>query len=595
MPSDFPWHAGVSIKTHNENSIQDRFEHVFDSLLEENHAKPAYIEGHPLDESFEGSLLSSKDSGYRSRSTTPVATSIATATVLYEDRGKLDFSRTQNFAPFLMYADTPRDSIIFDNPFSPYQSNLPPLMVTRVPGSNQGNQAVVKSRCLHPDCGRLFKNLEAHMLTRQSERPEKCPIESCEWHRKGFVRKYDRNRHTLTHFKGKLVCIFCPGAGSASQTSFNRADVFKRHLISVHGAEPTPPHTRKKVMTVPQNSSSATVVTEGGKCSSCFVTIYNAQEFYEHVDLCVLLHVLQGQGSSQAIDQQQSTESTRAPKEIKDVQQSAGTNNKAVFGDSSVRQLDGAKKDGMDSGDWNSPYRAASSLETSHKRSVSEAQMTTRELAKSSGSDHAEPADIAPMRVSHKFFKPDQSQVLSIPTMHNEGSLKATAGLEEVLSQDYDRTPSITSGSESDESQHSIIHNSFEIAVLHSRHQMMAKCMQEVYAIFDQLWAPNTRTHATSASDSGLQNSQSTESAVTSGGARGVKRRRGDRDTSPPDGRRRKRIDNSETPLAVDDESQPFACPLHKYDPEKYSCNNITGSKFRACMGPGFPTIARLK
>jgi hypothetical protein len=84
------------------------------------------------------------------------------------------------------------------------------------------------------------------MLTHQNERPEKCPITTCEYHVKGFARKYDKNRHTLTHYKGTMVCGFCPGSGSAAEKSFNRADVFKRHLTTVHGVEQNPPNSRKK-------------------------------------------------------------------------------------------------------------------------------------------------------------------------------------------------------------------------------------------------------------------------------------------------------------------------------------------------------------
>lgn len=70
-----------------------------------------------------------------------------------------------------------------------------------------------RGRCPKPDCGRLFKDLKAHMLTHQSERPEKCPIVTCEYHVKGFARKYDKSRHTLTHYKGwypfiKKTCQF---------------------------------------------------------------------------------------------------------------------------------------------------------------------------------------------------------------------------------------------------------------------------------------------------------------------------------------------------------------------------------------------------
>lgn len=104
--------------------------------------------------------------------------------------------------------------------------------------SNDDN---TKGRCPHPDCGQAVKDLKAHMLTHQSDRPEKCPIVSCEYHIRGFARKYDKNRHVLIHLKSTIVCGFCPGSGSPEK-SFNRADVFKRHLISVHGVEQTHPN-----------------------------------------------------------------------------------------------------------------------------------------------------------------------------------------------------------------------------------------------------------------------------------------------------------------------------------------------------------------
>ncbi|KAJ8125683.1 hypothetical protein O1611_g7955 [Lasiodiplodia mahajangana] len=140
-----------------------------------------------------------------------------------------------------------------------------------------------RNRCPHPDCGRVFKDLTAHMLTHQEERPEKCPIETCEYHTKGFARKYDKNRHALTHYKGTMVCPFCPGPGTPYEKAFNRADVFKRHLTAVHNVEQTPPNSRKMIIT---GSSSR----NGGdaKCSICQTRFSTAQEFYEHLDDCVL-------------------------------------------------------------------------------------------------------------------------------------------------------------------------------------------------------------------------------------------------------------------------------------------------------------------
>ncbi|OBR05129.1 Zinc finger protein [Colletotrichum higginsianum IMI 349063] len=140
-----------------------------------------------------------------------------------------------------------------------------------------------RTRCPHPDCGRVFKDLAAHMLTHQEERPEKCPIETCEYHTKGFARKYDKNRHALTHYKGTMVCPFCPGVGTAYEKAFNRADVFKRHLTSVHNVEQTPPNSRKLII-----GGSGNIHSDGAKCSICRGYFGTAQEFYEHLDDCVL-------------------------------------------------------------------------------------------------------------------------------------------------------------------------------------------------------------------------------------------------------------------------------------------------------------------
>lgn len=160
-----------------------------------------------------------------------------------------------------------------------------------------------KGRCPHPDCGRVFKDLKAHMLTHQSERPEKCPILNCEYNQKGFARKYDKNRHTLTHYKGTMVCGFCPGSGSSVEKSFNRADVFKRHLTSVHGVEQTAPNSRKRSPTTSNTKTLGYSQEATGKCSTCSATFSNAQDFYEHLDDCVL-RVVQQEEPSEAINQQ---------------------------------------------------------------------------------------------------------------------------------------------------------------------------------------------------------------------------------------------------------------------------------------------------
>lgn len=151
----------------------------------------------------------------------------------------------------------------------------------------------------------MFKDLKAHMLVHQSHRPEKCPIPTCDYHIKGFARKYDKNRHILTHYKGTMVCGFCPGSGSAAEKSFNRADVFKRHLTSAHGVEQTPPNSRKKTSAAGKVNSaeklSGHVVDVTGKCSTCSETFNNAQDFYEHLDDCVL-RIVQQEDPSEPIN-----------------------------------------------------------------------------------------------------------------------------------------------------------------------------------------------------------------------------------------------------------------------------------------------------
>ena len=98
-----------------------------------------------------------------------------------------------------------------------------------------------------------------------------------------------------------LFRSFCPGSGSAAEKSFNRADVFKRHLTSVHGVEQTPPNARRKSPTT-LSSKRAFGRDVSGMCSTCGVTFASAQDFYEHLDDCVL-RVVQQADPSEAINE----------------------------------------------------------------------------------------------------------------------------------------------------------------------------------------------------------------------------------------------------------------------------------------------------
>lgn len=211
--------------------------------------------------------------------------------------------RTNSSSPFLHNGP-------FHFPTSPYNGPMdagrrPSIgnFISPTSGEYSGDETKEKQRCTYPDCGKVFKDLKAHMLTHQTERPEKCPIQTCEYHIKGFARKYDKNRHTLTHYKGTMVCGFCPGSGSAAEKSFNRADVFKRHLTAVHGVEQTPPNSRKKVTTGMSAGKKLIGYAPDatGKCSTCSQTFSNAQDFYEHLDDCVL-RIVQQEDPAEAIN-----------------------------------------------------------------------------------------------------------------------------------------------------------------------------------------------------------------------------------------------------------------------------------------------------
>jgi hypothetical protein len=153
------------------------------------------------------------------------------------------------------------------------------------------------------ECNKCFRDLRAHQLTHMLERPEKCPIATCEYSKKGFARKYDCQRHTLTHYKGTMVCGFCPGSGSAMEKSFNRADVFKRHLMAVHNVEQTPPNGRQKKSSSKGKGTQPDDFTNdysSGKCSTCSITFATAQQFYEHLDDCVLSKVVEEEPAAAA-------------------------------------------------------------------------------------------------------------------------------------------------------------------------------------------------------------------------------------------------------------------------------------------------------
>ncbi|KAM6516020.1 hypothetical protein FALCPG4_014209 [Fusarium falciforme] len=263
--------------------------------------------------------------------------------------------RTNSSSPFLhngafqsAFPSSPYGAPIDNHVRAPSMSQFVPP----TPGEYSDNESKEKQRCTWPDCGKTFKDLKAHMLTHQNERPEKCPIQTCEYHTKGFARKYDKNRHTLTHYKGTMVCGFCPGSGSAAEKSFNRADVFKRHLTAVHGVEQTPPNSRKKSSTGVNAAKKLTGYAPDatGKCSTCSQTFSNAQDFYEHLDDCVL-RIVQQEDPAEAINAKRLAE----VENDKDVHMTLEKNNLPTTTEAAMTQDDDEEADTGDEDEDNSP------------------------------------------------------------------------------------------------------------------------------------------------------------------------------------------------------------------------------------------------
>ncbi len=113
----------------------------------------------------------------------------------------------------------------------------------------------------HPDiCGKIFKDLKAHMLTTPERAAWKCSI-VMRVSRQGPPRMTGNRHVTPTHYKGTMVCAsgFAPAPALRGGGRSNRADVFKRRPTAVHGGatpeQPLQDHYRSWRQHQPSSSS----------------------------------------------------------------------------------------------------------------------------------------------------------------------------------------------------------------------------------------------------------------------------------------------------------------------------------------------------
>ncbi|OJJ39620.1 hypothetical protein ASPWEDRAFT_37432 [Aspergillus wentii DTO 134E9] len=127
------------------------------------------------------------------------------------------------------------------------------------------------------------------MATHDLDRPEKCPVLDCDYHIRRFVRAYDRERHTLVHYKGDLICGFCPESRSLAEKSFRRADLFKRHLVVDHEA-----NTNRHESLNTDGENPAEISEVSGKCSNCSLIFNNIDDFHNHFYDCICRAIING-------------------------------------------------------------------------------------------------------------------------------------------------------------------------------------------------------------------------------------------------------------------------------------------------------------
>ena len=133
-----------------------------------------------------------------------------------------------------------------------------------------------------------------------------------------------------------------------------------------------------------------------------------------------------------------------------------------------------------------------------------------------------------------------------------------------------------------------------DLALAYARHRLIVSLMREVYAMFNSKWGPeiHTCTNSQAGYSSGQTNqSESQAESIRKNG----KRRLEDRDSPPGDDNNIKRDKRDSNNPKAQDQGLPYACPFHKYAPQKYCMNNDTGAMYRSCAGPGFSFVSHVK
>jgi hypothetical protein len=421
-----------------------------------------------------------------------------------------------------------------------------------------------KQHCSVPKC----RGFEDDMLTHQDERPEKCPIITCEYRTKGFIRAYDRMRHTNTHLKATMVCGFCPSTGSVSEKSYKRFDIFSRHLCSVHGAERLSSAKQQELYSMGANKATREPA-QGKPLATCTLCAepFDIQTFYEHLPGCVFRRVTRD--SKDACDQR--------PDCVSDTEDVKGSLR------SQFLVTPGVHDEIMES--EHMPFSLF------HEgKSIGPTYVPVMTDGGTAGPAAMTPGGLEDLRSTIKADHTD-TRDRTIDGLTNSSrclSLTSSSGIRSS-----DEETDWTEASPSPESDTEAVR--VQPVLSPRKRQVIDHIMQEFHRRFDQRMCNIQTCHG--GGNSGSSNSYNASNGGSSGNSSLVSRKRslsggGDRpphnDRKDGDDHHKRRSPDSKSSGKDPSSELRFACPYYKRNPGRHQT-------FTSCRDPGFITVARLK
>lgn len=403
-----------------------------------------------------------------------------------------------------------------------------------------------KGVCSYPGCGRTLRDLATHLLTHQAERPEKCPVESCEYHLKGFARAYDRVRHTITHFREVMVCGFCPETIDSAQRTFNRCDLFLKHLVNAHDAEPVPSVRRDEHY---RNGKSSRKPLNGQEVATCGLCSepFDAQGFYDHLRGCALRQVTRDSVAQQHNHSHKPSHRNLKSEADQEIFSSCSSSSNSTSRIASDIRLPSRSLDS---------YLSKSALLADHKENSVETDTESKDIAELTAS----------------------SRCLSLTSSHDE--VARSSEEETDWTEDAGSPASMTDA------------ENLRPMLSPLKQQVVERLMQEFHRIFDKMMRTHHGSGGTgSTGQGGYYAGSSGSSTYSSSSFVSRKRSLSGGSTPPPDdgddSHKRRRPDPKLSGKQAIRELR-FACPYYKRNPGRHQT-------FTSCRDPGFITVARLK